>query len=222
MPRPLPRALRAHNDAALRAKNDPPAAREPASARPSPRPRPRPHPVAAPEDGYGGEASTARVPFAGASTRLVAALTALAVVLAVGLGVLFWQGHRSAAAAGAGADAHAAARSAAETLFSYDYRTIDANITAGKKVVTGVLAKDYDATSKVVKPTAVDTKAIVKATVSESGVVSASSDRVVVLLYLNQATQNKNVQGTRMDLNRVRVTMVRVGGDWKISRAEPL
>jgi Mce-associated membrane protein len=58
--------------------------------------------------------------------------------------------------------------------------------------------------------------------VSESGVVSASSDRVVVLLYLNQATQNKNVQGTRMDLNRVRMTMVRVGGDWKISRAEPL
>jgi Mce-associated membrane protein len=210
MPRPLPRALRAKNDT-------------PPASRPSPRPRPRPTPV----DEHTDPALTdvpagPRVPFDGASRRTVAVLAGLALVLAIAAGALFALDRQAAAAVQAGDDARAAARTAAETLFSYDYRTIDDNIVAGKKVVTGTLSKDYDATSKIVKPTAVDTKAIVKATVSEAAVVSADSDRVVVLLYLNQATQNKNVQGTRMDLNRVRLTMVPVGGDWKISRAEPL
>jgi Mce-associated membrane protein len=178
------------------------------------------HPEAVYDDAPAGP----RVPFDGASRRTVAVLAGLALVLAIIAGTLCVQGRQAAAAVQAGDDARAAARTAAETLFSYDYRSIDDNIVAGKKVVTGALSKDYDATSKIVKPTAVDTKAIVKATVSEAAVavVSADSDRVVVLLYLNQATQNKNVQGTRMDMNRVRLTMVPVDGDWKISRAEPL
>jgi Mce-associated membrane protein len=167
--------------------------------------------------------STVRgVPFAAASRRLVAALAALAAVLAVASAVMFWQDRRAAAAVQAGNDARAAARTAAETLFSYDYRTIDENIKDGKKVVTGKLATDYNATSAIVKPTAIDTKAVVKASVSEAAVVSAASDRVVVLMYLNQATQNKNLKATRMDMNRVRLTLVPVGGEWKISRAEPL
>jgi Mce-associated membrane protein len=173
-------------------------------------------------DGTFADEPGPRIPFAGASRRTVGVLAALAVVLAVAAGTLFFQDRQAAAATAAGDDARAAARTAAETLFSYDYRTIDDNITAGKKVVTGPLAADYDATSKIVKPTAADTRAIVKATVSDAAVVSATSDRVVVLVYLNQATQNKNVQGTRMDMNRVRLTMVQAGGDWKISRAEPL
>jgi Mce-associated membrane protein len=135
---------------------------------------------------------------------------------------MFWQDRQAAAAVQAGNDARAAARTAAETLFSYDYRTIDDDIKDGKKVVTGKLATDYNATSAIVKPTAIDTKAVVKASVSEAAVVSAASDRVVVLMYLNQATQNKNLKATRMDMNRVRLTLVPVGGEWKISRAEPL
>jgi Mce-associated membrane protein len=174
------------------------------------------------ETGVADEPTGRRVPFEGASRRTVAVLAGVALVLAIAAGTLFAQGRMAAASVQAGEDGRAAARSAAETLFSYDYRTIDDNLAAGRKVVTGSLAKDYDATSKIVKPTAVDTKAIVKATVSEAAVVSADSERVVVLLYLNQATQNKNVQGTRMDMNRVRLTMVQSGGDWKISRAEPL
>jgi Mce-associated membrane protein len=204
MPRPLPRKLRDASDSV-------------GASRPSPRPRPRPHPVE-PE-----AAETSRRPLLPAlSTRLLAALGAVAVVLAVASGVLFWQDSRASATVTASEDAVAAARTGAETLFSYDYRTIDANLAAGQKVVAGSLAKDYADTTKVVKPTAVANKAVVKATVSQAGVVSASPDQVVVLLYLNQATQNTKIQGTRMDMNRVRVTMEKVDGDWKIVRAEPL
>jgi Mce-associated membrane protein len=216
MPRPLPRSLRAHGDRA------PSPAAEP-TTRPSPRPRPRPTPVDEYTEAPLTEEPSGRgIPFDGASRRTVGLLGAVALVLAIAAGALFVADRQAAADAKAGDDALAAARSAAETLFSYDYRSIDDNIAAGKKVVTGSLASDYSATSAVVKPAAVDTKAIVKATVSEAAVVSAASDKVVVLLYLNQATQSKNLQGTKLDLNRVRMTMVPTGGDWKISRAEPL
>jgi Mce-associated membrane protein len=217
MPRPLPRSLRAHGDRTAS------AAAEPAT-RPSPRPRPRPTPVDEyTEAPFTDEPSSGRgVPFDGASRRAVGLLAALALVLATVNGVLLVLDRQAAADTKAGDDALVAARTAAETLFSYDYRSIDDNIAAGKKVVTGTLASDYSATSAIVKPAAVDTKAIVKATVSDAAVVSAASDKVVVLLYLNQATQSKTVQGTKVDMNRVRMTMVPTGGDWKISRAEPL
>lgn len=205
MPRHLPRKLRGATDHA-------------AASRPSPRPRPRPvHEEPAP-----APSAAAPLGLPAASRRTIQVLAAVAVVLAVAAGVLFWQQQRASAAAQAGDDALAAARTGSETLFSYDYRTIDDNLAAGRKVVTGKLATDYRDTSVVVKPTAVSTKAVVKATVSEAGVVSASPDQVVVLLYLNQASQNKNTQGTKLDMNRVRLTMVPVDGDWKISRAEPL
>jgi Mce-associated membrane protein len=216
MPRHLPRKLRGATD-------------HTAASRPSPRPRPRPH--AAHDQPVPSTAATARTRLPAAAARLglpaasqrtTTVLAAVAVVLAVAAGVLFWQQQRAAAAAQAGDDALAAARTGAQTLFSYDYRTIDDNLAAGRKVVTGRLATDYRDTSAVVKPTAVSTKAVVKATVSEAGVVSAASDRVVVLLYLNQESQNKNTRGTKLDMNRVRLTLVQVDGDWKISRAEPL
>jgi Mce-associated membrane protein len=228
MPRPLPRALRGAGDSAHRAAGDT-AHRGPAetpASRPSPRPRPRPHPgpaaeAAAPPSREDTAPSRRRV-LPGVSARAVTVLAALAVVLAIVAAVLGWQDVRARQTSAAADQALAAARTSAETLFSYDYRSIDSDLAAGRKVVTGQLAKDYADTSQVVKPQAVANRAIVDASVSAAGVVSAAPDKVVVLLYLNQATQNKNVSGTRMDYNRVRLTMVPVGGDWRIARAEPL
>jgi Mce-associated membrane protein len=162
------------------------------------------------------------LPFSSASRRLVGALAALAVLLAGAaayLGFLAWNDARTQQAAD---DAMAAARSGAETLFSYDHRTIDADLAAAKKILTGKLATDYGDTSVAVKRLATENRAIVEASISEAGVVSAEPGRVVVLLYLNQSTQSKNLSGPRLDMSRVRVTMVEVGGDWRLARAEPL
>jgi Mce-associated membrane protein len=218
MPRPLPRALRGAGDASSRG----PA--EPSAGRPSPRPRPRPHPVddAPPaEDSAPGRRSLlGSLPALG--RRTVAALTVLALVLAGVAGVLAWQDHRAVQTARAADEALTAARTGAETLFSYDHRTIDADLAASRKVVTGKLAGDFTATSAVVKPQAVANRAVVDATVSQAGVVSADPGRVVVLVFLNQVSQNKNVQGSKLDIARVRMTMLPVDGNWRIARAEPL
>jgi Mce-associated membrane protein len=222
MPRPLPRALRAagDRDGAQRETAAP-------ASRPSPRPRPRPHPVEpVPEPAFestAGETPAGRaLPAVLSSRPLVAGLGVLVVLLAVAVSVLGFHSWRAAATAQAAEDALAAAQTSATTLFSYDYRTIDASLAAGKKVVTGQLATDYASTSAIVGPTAVKNQAVVKATVSEAAVVSADPDRVVVLVYLNQSTQSKNTEGTQLDMNRVRLTMVRAGDDWRITRAEPL
>lgn len=229
MPRPLPRSLRGASEPA------------PPANRPSPRPRPRPRhddtptadsgtsvdlldggrdrspaPVEARRGGRSG------LPFGDASRRLVAALAALAVLLAGAaayLGFVAWNDARTQQAAD---DALAAARSGAETLFSYDHRTIDADLAAAKKVLTGKLSTDYRDTSVSIKRLAAENRAIVEGSISEAGVVSAEPGRVVVLLYLNQSTQSKNLSGSRLDMSRVRVTMVEVGGDWRLARAEPL
>jgi len=157
------------------------------------------------------------------STGRLVALGVAAALLAVLTGALWWQDYQGRRTDDARREALAAATAGAQTLFSYDYRTVESDVAAGRKVVTGKLAKEYaDTSTKVVIPQAKQNQAVVKAEVSAASVVSAAPDRVVVLLFLNQATQNVKIKGTKLDQSRVRLTMVRKGDRWLIERAEPL
>ena len=40
-----------------------------------------------------------------------------------------------------------------------------------------------------------------------------------MLLYVNQYRRNVNITGEKVDQNRVVLTLVRVGGEWKVSAA---
>jgi Mce-associated membrane protein len=50
-------------------------------------------------------------------------------------------------------------------------------------------------------------------------VISAEADRVEVLLYVNQFRKNVNIQGEKMDQNRVVLTMARTNAGWKVVAA---
>jgi Mce-associated membrane protein len=52
--------------------------------------------------------------------------------------------------------------------------------------------------------------------------VRASENKVVVLLFVNQTTTSTRLDAPRTDLNRVRLTMTRVGGGWKVSKVAAL
>jgi Mce-associated membrane protein len=114
-----------------------------------------------------------------------------------------------------------AARSSVHTILSYDYRTITTDIANAKADSTGVFAGQYASTAKQLLSEASQVKAIVQATIGSAGVVSASGDNVVVLLFVDQATVRKTpgkaTPTTRIDQSRVRVTMTRVGGRWLVS-----
>ncbi|WP_426511326.1 hypothetical protein ACPPVO_12290 [Dactylosporangium sp. McL0621] len=113
----------------------------------------------------------------------------------------------------------AAANAAAQAIFSYDYRSFDASIANGKGFTTGGFADEYAQTTTALKSNAVAEQAIVRAAVSATGVVSAAPTRVELLLYVDQYRRNANITGEKVDQNRVVLTMVPVGGAWKVAHA---
>ncbi|MFI5909189.1 hypothetical protein [Dactylosporangium sp. NPDC051541] len=113
----------------------------------------------------------------------------------------------------------AAANAAAQALFSYDYRSFDASVANGKGFATGGFADEYAQTTAALKRNAVAEQAIVRASVSATGVVTAGPSQVELLLYVDQYRRNANITGEKVDQNRVVLTMVPVAGTWKVSHA---
>jgi Mce-associated membrane protein len=146
------------------------------------------------------------------------ALVALIVILAFA-GVA-WFAHRGTERRDTAVrQSLAAATSAAQAIFSYDYRSFDTSVSNGQSFATGDFAKEYTQTTTALKSNAVKEQAIVRAAVSATGVVSASAGRVELLLYLNQYRRNANITGEKVDQNRVVLTMVQVHGEWKVASA---
>lgn len=154
---------------------------------------------------------------------LVAALVAAAV-----LGREYQQGRQAEQARD---EALAAARNAAPVVLSYDYRHLDRDFSRARTLLTGHFRDQYGKTTKaVVAPTATKYHGVVKATVATPpdgdapavSVVSATRDRAVVLLFVNQVTQSTQVPQPRLDLNRVRMTLTNTNDGWKVSGVDAL
>jgi Mce-associated membrane protein len=123
-------------------------------------------------------------------------------------------------------DAVAAARIAAHDLLSYDYRTIDTDIARAKSETTGEFASQYASTAAQLLAQAKQVRAIVQAKPSTPGVITATGNQVVVLVFVDQLSV-KEVAGsrtptTRIDQSRVRMTMTRVGDRWLVSQLAAL
>ncbi|GAA3051565.1 hypothetical protein [Streptomyces glomeratus] len=164
--------------------------------------------------------------------RLLTAV--LCVVLVAGLvtaAVLGWRYRQGQQAEQARRQAVTAALKAAPVVLSYDYRHLDRDFARARTCLTGAFRDQYLRTTKtVVGPTAAKYHGVVKATVAApSGggtpavsVVSAAPDKVVVLLFVNQVTRSTQVSGSRLDLNRVRMTLARTSTGWKVSAVDAL
>ncbi|MEV0170130.1 hypothetical protein AB0I00_03225 [Streptomyces sp. NPDC050803] len=156
-------------------------------------------------------------------TLLTAALCALLVTGLVAAGVLGWQYGQARQAQNARGEAMAAARKAAPVVLSYDHRHLERDFARARALLTGKFRDEYRRTTTgVVGPTAKKYRGVVRATVATASVVSASPDRVVVLLFVNQATESTQVSGSRLDLNRVRMTMADTSEGWKVSAVDAL
>ena len=145
-------------------------------------------------------------------------LVALVVFIALA-GAAGWAHHRASQRDAAVRQSLSTATAAAQALFSYDYRSFDTSVANGRGFTTGDFAKQYEQTTAALKASAVKEQAVVRASVSATGVVSATERRVELLLYLNQYRRNANITGEKVDQNRVVLTLVPVGGEWKVTRA---
>ena len=116
-----------------------------------------------------------------------------------------------------------ASRDAARLLFSYDYRTLDKDFSTGRALTTGEFRTQYEkTTTKVVADVAKQYKAVVKANVVSAGVVRATPSTVVTVVYVNQVTTSTRVTGEKVDLSRVRMTLERSGGRWRVTAVNAL
>ena len=142
----------------------------------------------------------------------------LAIAVVAGLA---WNDRRVSAEEDAREEALAAAGESVEQILSYDYRAIEEDIDAAKELTTGALRVQYDKTAPSLLSQARQVRAIVQASVGSAGVISVDDDRAVVLLFVDQATVKQvgteAEPTTRIDQNRVRVTMSKVGDRWLVS-----
>jgi Mce-associated membrane protein len=170
---------------------------------------------------YDAPAASRRLPVA------VIALLLTTLLMAIATGAVWFmvlrQTRQHDAVDRARTTALESSRDAARVLFSYDYRTLDKDFSAGKAVSTGAFLTQYsETTSKVVSAVAKEKKAVVKAEVVTAGVVRASESTVVVIVYVNQVTTSSLAAGPKVDLSRVRMTLVKVGDAWRVSKVEAL
>jgi Mce-associated membrane protein len=159
------------------------------------------------------------------SRWLLASLSVLAAVAVAGAVWLAGTARQHEQVSDARTTALQSAGPAAELVLSYDHTTLDQDFAAALEVTTGDFREEYRRTSEnAVRQVATESEAVVEADVVSSAVVSATADRVVVLLFVNQTTTSNRLDAPQTDQNRVRMTMVRDAGSgrWLVSEVDAL
>lgn len=113
-------------------------------------------------------------------------------------------------------EASAAAGKYAVDLTSYDFGKLDENFKTVAGNSTEAFAQQYHETTNGIKPLLQQYKAVSKSTVLQSGIVSATTDRVVAVLFVDQTITNTNSPQARIDRNRVELTLSHRDGRWLI------
>ncbi len=198
----------------------------PSFAKPTDRPAPVP-PRARTSAATVREAPSDPAPSTARRRGLLVVAAVVAVLLVVAAAVLVAVDRRQQRVADARSAALEQARTSAETVLSYSFRTLDDDFAAATAVSTGQFKDDYERTSQsAVREVATQTEAEVKADVVSAGVVSGTADRVVVLVFVDQTTVSNRLDRPKTDQNRVRLTMVRSTSDqgptWLVEQVDAL
>ncbi|WP_148306931.1 hypothetical protein [Nocardia nova] len=113
-----------------------------------------------------------------------------------------------------------AARTYAVALTSIDAAHTDQDFTAVRGGATGDFARMYDESAQKLKPLLVQAKSVSKGRVVGAGVQSASTDRVVVVLFVDAEITNVTSPTPRVDRNRITITMDHIDGKWLASAVD--
>jgi Mce-associated membrane protein len=153
-----------------------------------------------------------------------ASLVAAALCIPAAAGVVLLAGKASATADEDNArhGALSAAARIARDVLSYDYRTIDGDISRARAETTGEFARQYASAVDGLSAQAKQTQAIVQARVRDTGIVSATPDRVVVLVFTDQVSilraPGAATPTTRVIPGTVQLTLNKVGDRWRVSQ----
>jgi Mce-associated membrane protein len=119
--------------------------------------------------------------------------------------------------------AEAAAATETRATLTYSYKTLPADFAAAEKGLTPRFRASYaHTTSTSVTPLATKYHAISSATVSAGGVSAASANSATVLLFVDQTVQNTQLPRPRLDRSRIKVSMLRINGQWLVDHLSPI
>ncbi|WP_197378246.1 DUF3329 domain-containing protein [Mycolicibacterium mengxianglii] len=157
-------------------------------------------------------------------SRLRRALQAVGALAVVGIvaaaafpGWTLWQQNQVSQAAD---QAQQAAVEYAQVLTSIDAARVDENFDQVLDGATGDFKDMYSQSSMQLRQLLIDNKASAHGVVVESAVQSATKDRAVVLLFVDQSVSNASVPDPRLDRSRIKMTMQNVDGRWRAAQVE--
>ena len=193
---------------------DPPRpARSRSRVLPSATAAPLPTSVEAPTDG----SRRSRRRLAATVMAAVAAVAVLIALLLAGIRVM----HDSAVD-----DARAAALGAATTFVvdatNYDYQQIDEEFQGVLDRSTGEFRQTFLASSAQAKGKITQFQARSRGQVDDAAVRDVTADSATVLVVADQQVVNTSPDGPRTERDRLRLTLVRSGGRWLVSKLESL
>ncbi len=143
-----------------------------------------------------------------------ALIVALVVALALSLVAL---GNQNAVASSR-TSALSAAKTYAVELASYNYRDLNRDFSTVTVNSTPSFRRTFAESSDALKSTLSRYKATAVASVVSAGVVSASTSRAVVLVFLDQKIANSTQTKPTTDRSQVEITLVTSGGRWLIDK----
>jgi Mce-associated membrane protein len=153
---------------------------------------------------------------------LVAALPALVLVLALGVGYLKWLDGSARESRAAAEQSVKAASENTIAILSYKPETVDQDLKAAADRLAEPFRQQYtQLVSDVVAPGAKQQHISAVATVPAAASVTATGKHAVVLVFVDQTTTIGNDEPTQ-STSSVRVTLDKVDGRWLISQFDPV
>jgi Mce-associated membrane protein len=135
------------------------------------------------------------------------------------LGWKQWQEHQVKLA---GQQAQQAAVAYAQVLTSIDSNKVDENFRQVLDGATGEFKDMYTQSSVQLRQLLIDNKATAHGVVVDSAVQSESTNKVVVLVFIDQTVTNTQAPDPRIDRSRIKMTMEKIDGHWRASKVQLL
>ena len=150
---------------------------------------------------------------------ILPALLVAALAVSGFLGWKQWQEHQIKQA---GEQAQQAAINYAQVLTSIDSNNVDQNFRQVLDGATGEFKDMYTQSSVQLRQLLIDNKATAHGVVVDSAIQSESTNKVVVLVFIDQTVTNTQAPDPRIDRSRIKMTMEKVDGRWRASKVQLL
>ncbi|BBZ69998.1 hypothetical protein MPRS_10910 [Mycobacterium paraseoulense] len=150
------------------------------------------------------------------------ALPALLVASLAVSGFLGWRQWQDHQVKLAGEQAQQAAIGYAQVLTSIDSNKVDENFRQVLDGATGEFKDMYTQSSVKLRQLLIDNKATAHGVVVDSAIQSQSTNKVVVLVFIDQTVTNTAAPDPRIDRSRIKMTMEKVDGRWRASKVQLL